>query len=298
MKKTILIALGIFFVILAAVGIVYYVRKPATVTTLPTPKPAVNSSPIASATTAPIFAIEQPSVCSKNIIVACVTSHKVCNHTTYACEDVAGPGTNSCTNDIDCVNPSPSPSPSPSTPPSAALDCVSKRAYEDDSRNKAGFYYMEKEIANASTITSGQTILYNVVTRNGGGNSVPDATITDKLSSNLTYVDGDSGCNYDSSTRVVTCTIGTLASGSEAQRSFRARVEVSGNSSIANTAEVSSTNGQRDSCSITMDVNGKVVVNSPVPTALPVAGVFEVTVGTIGIGVLLLVGGALGLLLL
>jgi len=159
---------------------------------------------------------------------------------------------------------------------------------------------MEKEIANASTITSGQTILYNVTAKNTGGNSVPDATITDKLSSNLTYLDGDTGCTYDSATRVVTCTIGTLAAGSEAQRSFRATVSAAGNTSIANTAEVSSTNGQRDSCSITMDSTGKVVVNvpSPVPTELPVAGVFEVTVGTIGAGVLLLIAGALGLLLL
>jgi fimbrial isopeptide formation D2 family protein len=159
---------------------------------------------------------------------------------------------------------------------------------------------MEKEIANASTITSGQTILYNVIAKNTGGNSVPDTTITDKLSSNLTYVDGDTGCTYDNTTRVVTCTIGTLAAGSEAQRSFRAKVTAAGNSSIANTAEVSSTNGQRDSCNITMDATGKVVVTiaSPIPTALPVAGVFEVTVGTVGIGVLLLITGALGLLLL
>ncbi len=223
------------------------------------------------------------AACSKSFVVACPSS------------------TPSTTPTSSPSNPASStPTPSPSTPPSAALDCVAKKAYEDDSRNRAAFYYMEKEIANASTITSGQTILYNIIAKNTGGNSVPDATITDKLSSNLTYIDGDTGCTYDSATRVVTCTIGTLAASSEAQRSFRAKVTAAGNSSIANTAEVSSTNGQRDSCSITMDATGKVVVvePSPVPTALPVAGVFEVTVGTIGAGILLLLAGALGLLLL
>ncbi len=284
MKKTILIALGIFIAILVTVAIVYFVRKPAPVATLPTPKPvATVPSPIASPIMAPILAIEQPSVCSKNIVVAC-----------------SSPTPTPSTSPTPTPSGSPTPTPSPSIPPAAALDCVAKKAYEDDSRNRAAFYYMEKEIANASTITSGQTILYNVIAKNTGGNSVPDTTITDKLSSNLTYVDGDTGCTYDNTTRVVTCTIGTLAAGSEAQRSFRAKVTAAGNSSIANTAEVSSTNGQRDSCNITMDATGKVVVTiaSPIPTALPVAGVFEVTVGTVGIGVLLLITGALGLLLL
>lgn len=171
--------------------------------------------------------------------------------------------------------------------------------YEDDARNKAGFYYMEKEITNTSTISNGQTIVYTINTKNAGGNSVPDTTITDKLSTNLTYIDGDTGCTYDSTSRVVTCTIGTLAANSEAQRSFRAKVSVAGTTSVANTAEVSSTNGQRDSCSVQIDATGKVTVAaSPAPSALPVAGVFEVTAGTLGVGLLLLLAGALGILLI
>lgn len=287
MKKTILISLGIFIAIFVTVVIVYFVRKPASITTLPTPKPT--SVAVASPVTAPVMVVEPASVCSKNIVVACVSP----SPSPSASASVSpSPSTSAIV--------SPSPSASPSTPPAAALDCVAKRAYEDDSRNRAAFYYMEKEIANASTIVSGQTILYNVTAKNTGGNSAPDVTITDKLSSNLTYLDGDTGCTYDSATRVVTCTVGTLAASSEAQRSFRATVSAASNTSIANTAEVSSTNGQRDSCSITMDSTGKVivVVPSPVPTELPQAGVFEVTVGTVGIGMLLLIAGALGLLLL
>lgn len=171
--------------------------------------------------------------------------------------------------------------------------------YEDDSRNRAGFYYLEQEVTDTNVIQDGQTIVYNVVTRNSGGSTVPDTTITDKLSSNLTYVDGDSDCTYDGTSRVVTCAIGSLAASSEAQRSFRARVSVASTMAVANTAEVTSTNGQRDSCSVSIDATGKVVAQpSEAPAELPVAGVFEVTATTLGIGLLLLILGGLGLLLI
>jgi uncharacterized repeat protein (TIGR01451 family) len=172
--------------------------------------------------------------------------------------------------------------------------------YSDDSRNRAGFYYLEKEITDTTTLQNGTTIVYNVVTKNTGGNSAPDTTITDKLSTNLTYVDGDTGCTYDSTTRVVTCTIGTLSPNSEAQRSFRTKISATGTVSVANTAEVTSTNGQRDSCSVAINAAGQVIttVATPLPTALPVAGVFEVTAGTLGVGLLLLILGGLGLLLI
>jgi uncharacterized repeat protein (TIGR01451 family) len=171
--------------------------------------------------------------------------------------------------------------------------------YQDDSRNKAGFYYLQNEITNANTVQDGQMIVYNVLARNNGGNSASDTTITDQLTSNLTYVDGDSACTYDNGTRVVTCTVGTLAGSSEAGRSFRVKVSVTGATSVANTAEVSSSNGQRSSCSVEINATtGQVITPSSAPAALPVAGVFEVTAGTLGVGVLLLVAGALGLLLI
>jgi len=171
--------------------------------------------------------------------------------------------------------------------------------YVDDSRNRAGFYYMEQEITDTNTLANEQIIVYNIVTKNTGGNSVPDTMITDKLSDYLTYVDGDSGCTYAATTRVVTCTVGTLAANSEAQRSFRAKVSATGTISVANTAEVTSTNGQRDSCSVEIGATGLVVTApSTAPTALPVAGVLEVTTGTLGIGLLLLILGGLGLLLI
>jgi uncharacterized repeat protein (TIGR01451 family) len=286
MKKTLLVSLAVFLAIVGTVAVVYFVRKPPKVVVTPTPKP-VAASPVASATTAPVFVVDQISACTKTFTVACAAS----------------PSPSSS------VIPSPSPSPSasapvyvspsPSTPASANLDCVSKKIFSDDSRNRAGFYYMESEIRDASTVQNGQVVVYNITTKNTGGNSVPDTTVTDTLSSNLTYLDGDSGCTYAAATRVVTCLIGTLAASSEAQRSFRTTVSASGTTSISNTAEVTSTNGQRDSCSVRVDGAGKITVAaSPVPTELPVAGVFEVTTGTLGIGLLLLLLGGLGLLLI
>lgn len=281
LKKTLLIGLGIFLFIVAAVGVVYFVRKPTTtVTTTPTPKPITTATPTQSAVVAPIFVVDVASACSKSFVVACASGSP-------------SPSPSSS------VSPSPSPSASPSTPPSAALKCMSKKMYRDDSRNRAGFYYLEKEIVDTTTLQSGEVIVYNIVTKNSGGNSAPDTTITDKLSTNLTYIDGDSGCTYEASNRTVTCTIGTLSPNSEAQRSFRAKLTVVGTASVANTAEVSSTNGQRDSCSVKIDATGKVTTTAtPAPTALPVAGVFEVTVSTVGVGLLLLIAGALGLLLI
>lgn len=282
MKKSLLIGLGIFTLIVLIVGVVYLVRKPTTVATLPTPKPV--ASPVESPVAAPIFVVNQVSACTKSFTVTCVTTSP---------------------SPSPSLSPSPSPSaivyasPSPSIPPSAALKCMSKKMYENDSRNRVGFYYLEKEITDTNTLSNGQMITYNVVTKNAGGNSAPDTTITDRLSSNLTYVDGDSGCTYDASTRVVTCLIGTLSPNSEAQRSFRTTVSVAGTTSVANTAEVTSTNGQRDSCSVVINATGIVVTNpSPVPTALPQAGIFEVTAGTLGIGMILLMIGGLGLLLI
>ena len=76
-------------------------------------------------------------------------------------------------------------------------------------------------------------------------------------------------------------------------------MSATGTISVANTAEVTSTNGQRDSCSVEIGATGLVVTApSTAPTALPVAGVLEVTTGTLGIGLLLLILGGLGLLLI
>lgn len=194
------------------------------------------------------------------------------------------------------VSPSPTPSPSAGT---ANLSCIVKRAYEDDSRNSAGTYYLNNEIVDTTTLSDGQTIVYNIVAGNSGALAAPDVTVTDKLSSNLTFLDASSGCSYQSGSRTVSCEVGSLSGATQASKSIRVRIATSGSGAIANTAEVSSTNGQEDSCSITISAEGLVVQQpSPVPSELPAAGVFEVTAGTLSIGVILLLLGLLGLVLL
>lgn len=282
-KKTLLIALGIFVAIAASVAVVYMVRKPTPVTRpSPTPKP-FDEAVVESPTTAPVFEVTPVDACSTSFVVAC-------GSTPPSSTPSASPS----------GTPPVYPSPSPSKPPEASLDCVVKEVYADDSRNRSGFYYLETKIADASTLQSGTTVTYNIIAKNNGGVSTPDTKITDVLSTNLTFVDADSDCTYDSPTRTLTCTIGTLAAGAQAQRSFRATIVATSNTSIANKADVFSSNGQRDTCEVKLDATGKVVSPPPseAPVELPKAGVFEVTAGTMGIGLLLLILGALGLLLI
>ncbi len=281
-KKTLLVSLVAFLTIVAAVAVVYFVRKPSltteTVMVSPQPTPVVEASPV----TANISVVEPANACMLKFTIPCGST-----------PPSASP------------SPSPSatvyPSSSPSSPPQASLSCVSKRMYQDDSRNHAGFYFLQNQLTDTNTISDGQTIVYNITSHNSGGNSAPDTTITDTLSNTLTYLDGDNGCTYDSSTRLVTCTIGALAGSSDAARSFRAKVTLNGTgaTSVANTATVASTNGQSSSCSVQINSTGQVIVPpSAAPSALPVAGVFEVTAGTLGVGMILLLAGALGLLLI
>ncbi|KKU26166.1 MAG: Serine/threonine kinase [Microgenomates group bacterium GW2011_GWA2_46_16] len=289
-KKTLLIGLGIFTIFVAVVGVVYIVRKPATPS--PTPRPTVRASIIPSPEVPPVLQVDSTNACSMSFVVACGSPSPSPSGSVSPSPSPSG-----------SVSPSPSPSPSPTPTPSsvagAQLDCVVKRVYEDDTRNRTGFYYLENEIIDTNLLQDGQSVVYNVVTRNTGALALSDTTITDQLSSNLTYMDGDSGCTYDSASRVVTCTMGAIAAASEAQRSFRAKLNVAGMTAITNTAEISSTNGQRDSCSVRVDATGKVIVPlSVAPTALPEAGVFEITTGTLGIGLIFLILGTLGLLLI
>ena len=213
-----------------------------------------------------------------------------------------------CKTEADCTCPlsssspksSPSDTPAPSdTPKTPDLSCIVKRVYEDDSRNSAGTYYLNNEITDTNTLTNGQTIVYNVVASNGGGATSPDVKITDKLSTNLTFVDASTGCSYDGGSRVVTCDLGDIGANTQASKSIRVKIGVAGKTSIANTAEVFSSNGQTDSCSISVSATGEIVQPpSPVPSTLPEAGVFEITAGTLGLGLVLLLLGGLGLLLL
>ncbi|MFH2019448.1 MAG: hypothetical protein ABII80_02445 [bacterium] len=294
-KKGLIIGLGIFLVILLGVVVVYLVLKPTKETTpSPTPRAIVTPKPTQEVVTPEVFVVgdsANPDVCQIGFEVVAVGSPS------------PSPSPSG----------SPSPSPSPSTTPGAELSCVVKRIYEDDSRNVAGNYYLEKEIVDTATLTNGQTIVYNTQVANNGGVAVSDTTITDVLASNLVFKDADPDCSYASGTRTVTCALGALAADTKISRSIRVTVNVTGTQTVENEAEVTSTNGQSGSCKITVSADGEVLHSSTpssapkasviaaaseAPTELPEAGVFSVTANTLGVGLLLLIAGALGLLLL
>lgn len=205
------------------------------------------------------------------------------------------------------------------TPPTggAEISCRAKKIYEDDTRNTSGFYYLESELLSTGSVDVGDEIVYNVAVANDGDQAASDVLITDTLPSSVTYVDSDSECSHDASTGIVSCDLGALAVGGEDSSSIRVTVASSG--SISNTANISSTNGQTDTCSITIDADGSTTPTpSPTPTPtpatsstptpttsassapseLPEAGIMTFTTGTIGAGVLLLLLGVLGLLVL
>jgi uncharacterized repeat protein (TIGR01451 family) len=313
-KNIALIVGGIFATIMLAVLVVYSINKPATEQVAPSPVPT--AQPIV------VNEVTLPDVCSLSFSVSEMVPpvcNEACNDTTLICptdqeciyadaSDTTGlcrlpayPDSATCTPPGESPTPSPSitPSPSPSDSPNALLDCVVKRVYEDDSQNAAGVYYLNREITDTNTLTNGQVIVYNIVVANTGDGEVSETTIEDVLSSNLTYMDASSGCTYDSTSRKVTCAVGTVPGNTETSKSIRVSVATSGTTSINNRADVFSTNGQRDVCEITVGTTGVIEQPpSPVPSSLPEAGVMEVTTATLSIGVLLLLVGGLGLLIL
>jgi len=305
-------------IITTAVFLVYFVNKPSV------PTPSSRPSPRPSPTSAAIMEVGG-GVCSLSFTVEEEVTPPECNDvcdevelicpTGLSCIIETGETEGVCRlpnypEEEDCLPPastnpspspslSPSPSPSPSSTSQASLDCVVKRVYEDDARNNAGTYYLNSEIVDTNMLQNNQVIVYNVVVANHGELAVSDTKITDVLSSNLTYMDASSGCSYGSANRTVTCTIGALDGNTETSKSIRVKVAVAGTSAINNRAEVFSTNGQRDSCEIAISATGTITQEpSPVPSSLPEAGVFEVTTGTLSLGLVLLLLGGLGLLIL
>ena len=111
MKKSLLIGIGIFALIITVIAIVYFVRKPTSSTNLPTPKPVAQLSPSPSAVVAPIMQVGV-AACSKSFVVACPSS-------TPSTTPISPPSNAA----------SSTPTPSAPTPLSASLHSSSTKSY-------------------------------------------------------------------------------------------------------------------------------------------------------------------------
>lgn len=307
-KKDLVIGFGVFLVLLIGVVVVYLVLN-STKTASPIPKPETTPNPSIEQEVPGIFNVGNDDSCSLSFVVSEEQSPRPRQSPPASSRPSPSPSPSPFTSPS--LSPSIFPSPSPSGLASAALDCVVKRIYEDDTRNVSGNYYLQNEILDTGMLKDGQVIVYNIQIANNGGVAVSDPIITDILASNLTFMDADPDCRYNSTNRTVICTLAPLAANSRVARSIRVAVRVTGTQTVANSALVTSTNGQSDSCAITVSATGEILHSSaPAPTSsavaaasespteLPEAGVFSVTTNTLGVGLLLLIVGALGLLLL
>ncbi len=205
------------------------------------------------------------------------------------------------------------------------LRCMGKTAWRDDSRNTPGNYYLEKKIGKDDTVEPGEVFVYSISYENQGKAAISGATLTDVLPKELEYVDGAESCIADGGT--VTCAIEKVEAGKGSQVSFRVKVkdETAGGQVIDNQAQLTPDVGEKTDCKLKLLVKALVsptptptpsieptptptiepsptptpiVEESPEPSALPKAGIMQLTTNNIGVGTILVGVGILGLLLL
>ena len=123
------------------------------------------------------------------------------------------------------------------------------RAYQDDSRNKEGVYYTDKEI---TKVARGQIIVYGVEVRNTGQGGAKSVVISDTLTEQnqdlLTFVDSESKCKFNFTTKRLTCEIDKIPYNSAENIKFRVRVSQTATNGkiIRNSARVSYTGGSKE----------------------------------------------------
>ncbi len=214
--------------------------------------------------------------------------------------------------------------------PNPDLHCTSKTAWRDEPENVPGTYQLKTEITENDTVKVGEVFVYVIEYENTGNTDIKEATLTDKLPDQLEYIDGNPSCTENSGT--VTCSIGEVVAGGSSSIAFRVKVkEGSEGQTIDNQAEFKPDEGQTSQCGVKLLVETSptptptpapteeptpapsiaptptpteeptptpVVEESPAPSALPTAGITELTTRNTGVGAILVGLGILGLLLL
>lgn len=115
--------------------------------------------------------------------------------------------------------------------------------------------------ANARWLKAGQTVSYTFTVVNDGPDAAGGVAVTDALPSGLELISASSTVGACSGSAIVTCPLGTMASGAVATVNVTARVTAGGGTSVTNAASVSSTTADpvagNNSAGVTLDVKGK-----------------------------------------
>ena len=102
---------------------------------------------------------------------------------------------------------------------------VATKTYADDSRNKEGVYYTDKEI---TKISRGQVMVYTMEIKNKGEGGARNVVITDTLTGQnqnlLSFVDSESKCSFNFTSKKLTCKIDSIPYRGAEKLKFRVRV--------------------------------------------------------------------------
>lgn len=151
------------------------------------------------------------------------------------------------------------------TATAADVACEAKETFAyKASGAKARPFILDQKI---ETVGQDGFIVYSIKVKNNGAATAGKIVITDSLTGEhqdlLTYVDGDSVCEYGSDTRLVTCRIANLEPGQINDVSFRVKVSAAAANGqiIKNSAKVTfSESAKESSC------NANVTISGPTPT--------------------------------
>ncbi len=154
------------------------------------------------------------------------------------------------------------------TPLVPGLNCTGKFAYSDSAQSVPDNYQLDEEIPAGSVVSPEETFVYTITYENTGTGAASSAIITDVLPSNLDFVDADSDCTYESSTKTVTCDLGSVAAGVSSQKSIRVKVEsATASGGFVNNAIISADGVEDSECEISLDV--QISTPTPTPTTTP-----------------------------
>lgn len=151
------------------------------------------------------------------------------------------------------------------------LNCTSKRAWKDDSRNASPIYYLENEIGPNSNLTNNQIFLYSISYKNTGTATANAASITDILPSQVNFIDADTGCAYTSATRTVVCNLGDITPTGNSQKIIRVKVSISATSGPFINSAVVSSGASTSNCEIALNIQAGSPTPTPTPTTTPTA---------------------------